>query len=75
MYCEGGIPICTLINLLMFSYTGDIWSENGIAIFTIMVHFIDSDWKLNTRLALCKGLDKIAHTGDIIDNITYDRDF
>jgi hypothetical protein len=73
MYCEGSIPIYTFINLFMSSYAGDIWSENGIAIFAIMVHFIDSDWKLNTRLALCKGLDKIAHTGDNFDNITYNR--
>ena len=55
----------------MYSLIGDIWSENGIAIFAIMVHFIDSEWKLNTRLALCKGLDKIAHTGDNIADITY----
>ncbi len=61
------------VHSLMSSYAGDIWSENRIAIFAIMVHFIDFDWKLNTRLALCKGLDKIAHTSDIIDNITCNR--
>jgi hypothetical protein len=57
--------------MLMSSYVGDICSENGIAIFAIMVHFIDSEWKLNTRLALCKGLDTIAHIGDNIADITY----
>jgi len=36
-----------------------------------MVHFIDSECKLNTRLALCKGLDRIAHTGDNIADINY----
>ena len=49
----------------------DIWSENSVAIFAVMVHFIDSDWKLNTRLAVCKGLDKITHTGNNIADITY----
>ena len=60
-----------MFHLLKGANAGDIWSENGIAIFAVMVHFIDSDWKLNTRLAVCKGLDKITHTGNNIADITY----
>jgi hypothetical protein len=71
IFCQTFILFCILISIFMSSFAGDIWSENGIAIFAIMVHFIDSEWKLNTRLALCKGLDKIAHTGDNIEDITY----
>ncbi len=56
---------------LLCSHAGDIWSENKIAIFAITVHLTDSEWKKNTRMALCNGLDKIAHTGDNIADITY----
>ncbi len=49
----------------------DIWSENGIAIFPVMVHFIDLELKLNTRLAICKVLDKITHIGNNIADLTY----
>jgi hypothetical protein len=52
-------------------YLGDVWSENGVAIFAIVVHFIDAEWKFHNRLALCKGLNKIAHTGANLADITY----
>ena len=51
--------------------SGDVWSENGVAIFAIIVHFIDAEFKLHNRLALCKGLNKIAHTGANLADITY----
>ena len=42
-----------------------------MAIFAIIVHFIDAEFKLHNRLALCKGLNKIAHTGANLADITY----
>ena len=36
-----------------------------------MLHYIDSDWSLQTRLAFAKGLGELAHTGDNIKALTY----
>ena len=49
---------------------GDIWSENGISLFAVLVHFIDSKWEYHARLAICKGLSDSAHTGEVISDIT-----
>jgi hypothetical protein len=49
----------------------DIWSENGLSLFSVLVHFIDKDWEMNTRLAICKGMGTMAHTGDNIRDLTY----
>ncbi len=51
---------------------GDIWSENGISLFAVLVHFIDKDWDMNTRLAICKGMGTMAHTGENIWTLTYE---
>ena len=57
----------------MFSHlTGDIWGENGISLFAVIVHFIDKDWILNTKLAICKGMGLVAHTGVTINEMTYE---
>ena len=58
---------------LKFSYFfgGDIWSENCVVIFAVIVHFIDAEWKLHNRLVVCKGLHNIAHTGVNLVVITY----
>ena len=52
----------------IYSLVGDIWSENGISLFAVIVHYIDKDWILNTKLAICKGMGDLAHTGDTIKN-------
>jgi hypothetical protein len=52
-------------------YEGDIWSENGLSLLAVLVHFIDKDWEMNTRLAICKGMGTMAHTGDNIRYLTY----
>ena len=51
---------------------GDIWSENGISLFAVLIHFIDNQWVLHTRLAICKGLGRLKHTGDNITKLTND---
>ena len=56
----------------MACIVGDIWSENGISLFAVIVHYIDKDWILNTKLAICKGMGDLAHTGDTIKKLTYD---
>ena len=56
----------------MVCIVGDIWSENGISLFAVIVHYIDKDWILNTKLAICKGMGDLAHTGDTIKKLTYD---
>jgi hypothetical protein len=50
---------------------GDIWSENGISLYAVMLHYIDYDWVLHTRLAFAKGLGDLAHTGENIKALTY----
>ena len=54
-----------------FCYAGDVWSENGVAIFAIIVHFIDANLRLNNRLVLCKGLHDIAQSFTNLAVITY----
>ena len=49
---------------------GDTWSENGVSLFAVMLHFIDDKFELNSRLGICKGLGEIAHTGENIRKFT-----
>ncbi len=49
---------------------GDIWSENGISLFAVLIHFTDSKWEYHARLAICKGRSDSAHTGEVISEIT-----
>ena len=49
---------------------GDIRSENGISLFAVLVHFIDSKWEYHARLAIYKGLADSPHSGEAISNIT-----
>ena len=58
--------------ILLLHCAGDIWSENGISLFAVIVHFIDKDWILNTKLAICKGMGLNAHTGETIKEMTYE---
>jgi len=52
--------------------SGDIWSENGIPIFVVVIHNIDSDWLMQNRLGICKGLRDMADTWEVIRKLTYD---
>ncbi len=54
------------------SLVGDICSESGISLLAVIVHYIDQDWILNTKLAICKGMGDLAHTSDTINKLTYD---
>ena len=54
----------------LYCFKGDIWSENGISLFAVLIHFIDYQWELHTRLAICKGLGEMALTGDNISELT-----
>lgn len=72
-------PVCLPACLHVLSYgcllmiiPGDIWSENGIALFAVILHYIDCDWVLHTRLGICKGLGAMAHTGENIKKLTYE---
>ena len=42
-----------LLAPILLCIVGDIWSENGISLFAVIVHYIDKDWILNTKLAIC----------------------
>jgi hypothetical protein len=50
----------------------DIWSEHGIALFAVIVHYIDQDWNMHARLGICNGLKDLEHTGEVIRKLTYD---
>jgi hypothetical protein len=52
-------------------YEGDMWSENGLSLFAVLVKFIDKNWEMNTRLAICKRMVTMDHTGDSIRYLTY----
>ena len=59
--------------LIVFSHFAlDIWEETGIYLFAVIVHFIDKDWILNTKLAICKGMELVVHTCDTIREMTYE---
>ncbi len=44
-------------------FEGDIWSENGISLFAIFVHFIDSKLEYHARNG--QGMDK---DGEYVSN-------
>ena len=52
---------------------GDIWSENETSIFAVAIHYIDSDWLVQNRLDICKGLGEMAHTWEVIRKLTYNE--
>ena len=52
-------------------YECDIWSDNLLSLFAVFVNFIKKDWEMNTRLAVCKGMGTMAHTGDTIRDLSY----
>ena len=52
---------------------GDIWSENGAALFAVLLHWVGPDWKMHTRLVSCVPFSKFAHTADNISTFTKER--
>ena len=56
--------------ILLYCYACDVWSENGVAIFAVIAHFIDAEWKLHIRLILCKWLHNITQPGANLADIT-----
>ena len=55
-----------------YIHAGDIWSENGIAVFAVTGYWISPPplMKLQERLLICIPFNKEAHTGDIIKKKT-----
>ncbi|KAK3238914.1 hypothetical protein CYMTET_51117 [Cymbomonas tetramitiformis] len=45
------------------SIAGDIWSEGGVAIFRILVYWIDADHVLHEKLAAAIPFSDVRHTG------------
>ena len=56
-----------------FSISGDVWGENGISLFAILVHWVSPDFKMQTRLASCNPFSDASHTSDNIMQRTKKR--
>ena len=56
--------------ILSYCFLGDIWSENGISLFDVLIHFIDYQWELHARLAIRKSLGQMDHTGYNLSELT-----
>ena len=52
------------------SLAGDIWSEGGIAIFGILVYFIDAEGVYHQKLLGALPFGDVRHTGDEIQKAT-----
>lgn len=55
---------------VLVSMSGDIWGENGISLFAVLLHWISPEWTLETRLAMCEPYSDVSHTADNIFNTT-----
>ncbi|KAK3277244.1 hypothetical protein CYMTET_14736 [Cymbomonas tetramitiformis] len=53
LFAEGILP----------SIAGDIWSEGGIAIFGVLVYWMDADFKIQERLVGAIPFSGVRHTG------------
>ena len=58
---------------ILVSVSGDIWGENGVSLFAVLVHWISPEWQLQSRLVCCEPYGKVAHTGDNIFATTKKR--
>jgi hypothetical protein len=47
---------------MMVSISSDIWGEDGKSLLALMVHLIDSNFKLHDILIFAKPFSKVAHT-------------
>ncbi|KAK3245608.1 hypothetical protein CYMTET_44832 [Cymbomonas tetramitiformis] len=65
---EGQIHVMSEIKTLLTegilcSVSGDIWSEGGIAIFGVLVYYIDVEFNLKERLVSAIPFSAVRHTG------------
>lgn len=62
---------CYMCRLTMtLSCAGDIWSENGIAMFALTAYLITDDFRFREILLHCAPFTRTAHTGEEIKNLT-----
>ena len=59
-----------LTDLYFACHLGYIWSENEIFLFAVLIPFVDSKWKLHTRLAIYKDYDDLPPTDDNVSELT-----
>jgi hypothetical protein len=52
----------------MVSISSDIWGEDGKSLLALMVHLIDSNFKLHDILIFAKPFSKISHTSINIEH-------
>ena len=52
--------------------SSDLWSKNGLALFGLLVHGIDEDWKMRELLAGAVPCSECRHTGAIIAKMNDD---
>jgi len=52
----------------MVSISSDIWGEDGKSLLALMVHLIDSNFKLHNILIFAKPFSKISHTSINIEH-------
>ena len=55
---------------LSICISGDVWSENGIALLAILGYWIDSDWQYQEQILTVQGFHGDAHTGQVIKDMT-----
>ena len=53
---------------LMVSISADIWGEDGKSLLALMVHLIDSNFKIQDILIFTKPFSKVAHTAVNIEH-------
>ncbi len=53
---------------MMVSISADIWGEGGKSLLALMVHFIDSSFKLHDVLFFAKLFSKVSHTAINIEH-------
>jgi hypothetical protein len=53
---------------MMVSISSDIWGEGGKSLLALMVHFIDSSFKLHDVLIFAKPFSKLSHTAINIEH-------
>ena len=48
----------------LISISGDIWSENGVSLFAVLMHWISSNWTMEQHLVICEPYGELKHTGE-----------
>jgi hypothetical protein len=52
------------------SFSTDIWSENGIALLGMLVHFIDNQFVMREMVLRASPMSTLAHTGANIKDLS-----